>query len=207
MCAAHLTEWCRIPTSGARAVEPFNLDGISLLAIPQLAYDEPGQPAKCTAKWNERRNLRADMRADSLPANPFRITMRKVESFRLGPVQAKLVFMTPGSNMRVPACFDVRIHPNRRCRWPASSCGHSRRLLHQNVQLGLGFGVEKQDSRASAPPPDAIIQRFANFMAVLADSRENDALAAHADPLQVLKLPARYNVKTATELREMLENR
>jgi hypothetical protein len=45
MGAAHLTEWCRIPTSGARAVEPFNLDGISLLAIPQLAYDDPGQPA------------------------------------------------------------------------------------------------------------------------------------------------------------------
>ena len=39
-----LSEWCRIPTSGARAVEPFDLDGQSLLAIPQLAYDVPGQP-------------------------------------------------------------------------------------------------------------------------------------------------------------------
>lgn len=45
MCAAWLTEWCRIPTSGARAVEPFDLDGLSLLAIPQLAYDVPGEPA------------------------------------------------------------------------------------------------------------------------------------------------------------------
>jgi EPTP domain len=45
MCAARLVEWCRIPTSGARAVEPFELDGMSLLAIPQLAYDQPGQPA------------------------------------------------------------------------------------------------------------------------------------------------------------------
>jgi EPTP domain-containing protein len=44
MCAAHLTEWCRIPTSGARAVEQFSLDGLSLLAIPQLAYDIPDQP-------------------------------------------------------------------------------------------------------------------------------------------------------------------
>ena len=41
----HLVEWCRIPTSGARAVEPFDLDGRSLLAIPQLAYDVPGTPA------------------------------------------------------------------------------------------------------------------------------------------------------------------
>jgi hypothetical protein len=44
MCAARLTEWCRIPTSGARAVEPFDLDGNSLLAVPQLAYDVPGEP-------------------------------------------------------------------------------------------------------------------------------------------------------------------
>ena len=35
----YLTEWCRIPTSGARAVEPFQLDGHEVLAIPQLAYD------------------------------------------------------------------------------------------------------------------------------------------------------------------------
>jgi hypothetical protein len=35
----YLTEWCRIPTSGARAVEPFHLDGHDVLAIPQLAYD------------------------------------------------------------------------------------------------------------------------------------------------------------------------
>lgn len=44
MCAAHLTEWRRIPTSGARAVEPFELDGMSLLAVPQLACDMPGAP-------------------------------------------------------------------------------------------------------------------------------------------------------------------
>jgi hypothetical protein len=45
MRVAHLAEWCRIPTSGARAVEPFRLDGMGLLAIPQLATDIPGQPA------------------------------------------------------------------------------------------------------------------------------------------------------------------
>ena len=45
MCAARLTEWCRIPASGARAVAPFDIDGLSLLAIPQLARDIPGEPA------------------------------------------------------------------------------------------------------------------------------------------------------------------
>jgi hypothetical protein len=40
----HLTELLRIPTSGARAVEPFTLDGSSFLAIPQLSSDAPGTP-------------------------------------------------------------------------------------------------------------------------------------------------------------------
>ena len=40
-----LTEFCRIPTSGARAVEPFEVDGASWLAVPQLATDVPGTPA------------------------------------------------------------------------------------------------------------------------------------------------------------------
>ena len=45
MAAVHLTEWCRIPTSGARAVEPFELDGMAFLAIPQMSYDREGTPA------------------------------------------------------------------------------------------------------------------------------------------------------------------
>ena len=41
--AVTLHEIQRIPTSGARAVEPFAVDGLELLAIPQLAVDVPGQ--------------------------------------------------------------------------------------------------------------------------------------------------------------------
>ncbi len=40
-----VTERQRIPTSGARAVERFDVDGLELLAIPQLALDVPGQAA------------------------------------------------------------------------------------------------------------------------------------------------------------------
>jgi hypothetical protein len=43
--AVQLSEWQRIPTSGARAVEPFTVAGLDLLAIPQLARDVPGHPA------------------------------------------------------------------------------------------------------------------------------------------------------------------
>lgn len=45
MAHRHLTEIDRIPASGARALEPFAVDGLSLLAVPQLAYDVPGAPA------------------------------------------------------------------------------------------------------------------------------------------------------------------
>jgi len=40
-----LTELQRVPTSGARAVEVFQVDGTDLLAIPQLARDVPGAAA------------------------------------------------------------------------------------------------------------------------------------------------------------------
>ena len=45
MGTPELTELYRIPTSGARAIAPFELDGEFYLAIPQLATDVPGTPA------------------------------------------------------------------------------------------------------------------------------------------------------------------
>ncbi|TDD63241.1 hypothetical protein E1263_01025 [Kribbella antibiotica] len=47
--ARKLSELQRIPTSGARAVEAFAIDGRELLAIPQLAYDVPGTAAGMNA--------------------------------------------------------------------------------------------------------------------------------------------------------------
>jgi len=44
MSDRYLTERMRIPTSGARAVAPFTLEGRSYLAIPQLSADAPGTP-------------------------------------------------------------------------------------------------------------------------------------------------------------------
>ena len=44
MADQHLTERMRIPTTGARAVAPFTLDGRSYLAIPQLSSDAEGTP-------------------------------------------------------------------------------------------------------------------------------------------------------------------
>ncbi len=146
------------------------------------------------------------MRADSLPADPLRITVRKVKSFRLRPVQAELVFVTPRCNVRVPTGLHIGIHPNRRCRWPASPSSQSCGLLHQYVELRFGFSVEKQNARASASPPRSIIQSFTNFVPFLADSGKNDSITAHSDPLQVVELSTRYNVKAASPLRKMIQD-
>ncbi len=43
-----LKELQRLPTSGARAVEPFQIDGVQYLAVPQLAADVPDKPAAMT---------------------------------------------------------------------------------------------------------------------------------------------------------------
>ncbi len=40
-----LVEAARLPTSGARAAEPFQLDGRTFIVVPQLAEDVPGAPA------------------------------------------------------------------------------------------------------------------------------------------------------------------
>src|SRR5713226_2320062 len=124
------------------------------------------------------------MRADSPPADPLRIAMRKVESFRLGPLQAKFVFVTPCCNVWMPAGLDIRIHPDRGRRWLASLSRQPSCLFHQNIEFRFGFGVEKQYSLAYAARTGSIVQRFTNFVPILADSGENNAIAAHADALQ-----------------------
>jgi len=53
MAGQYLTELYRIPTSGARAAEPFELSGETFLAIPQLAVDSPGTPAHMQAGDSE----------------------------------------------------------------------------------------------------------------------------------------------------------
>jgi hypothetical protein len=52
-----LSEVCRLPTSGARAVAPFELDGSSWLAVPQLAVDVPGTVAGMNAGDSDTRLL------------------------------------------------------------------------------------------------------------------------------------------------------
>src|SRR4029077_5136208 len=111
------------------------------------------------------------------------------------------MFVPPGSNVRMTPGLHIGIHTNRRRRWLVSPSGRPLRFLNQNVEFRLRLSVEKKYSRAFASPAPSIIQRFANFIPVLADSRENDAISSHADALQVVQLTTGHDVKTASLLR------
>src|SRR6266436_6520853 len=104
------------------------------------------------------------------------------------------------------ASLHVGIHANRHCRRTASASSKPRRLFHQNVELRFGFGVEEQNARTPASPADSIVQGFANFMPVLADSGKNDALATHPDAMQVMEFSAGHNVKTAAPPGKVIQN-
>ena len=76
----------RLPTTGARAAAPFELEGVPHLAIPQLAKDVPGQPAKVEGGDSDvpvliyRWNGTAFVESVQLPATGS----EDVEPFRIG---------------------------------------------------------------------------------------------------------------------------
>ncbi|MFI9388069.1 hypothetical protein [Kutzneria sp. NPDC052558] len=103
----HLGEQASIPTSGARAVESFELDGMRLLAIPQFAYDVPGEPAGLHGGDSEtdllllRRGEHGYQRWQTLPAPGG----EDAEFFRIGDRAFLAVASIRGG--RGPYPFDV----------------------------------------------------------------------------------------------------
>ena len=84
-----LTGFAALPTSGARAVEPFELDGMHLLAIPQLAYDIPGSPADMNGGDSDTELLLLRRAEQSDTYEPFQtlpaLGGEDAEFFRIGP--------------------------------------------------------------------------------------------------------------------------
>lgn len=83
-----LTEFAALPASGARAVEPFELDGVHLLAIPQLAYDSPGSPPGMNGGDSDTELLLLRRAEDSDVYEPFQTLPapggEDAEFFRIG---------------------------------------------------------------------------------------------------------------------------
>ncbi len=55
-------------------------------------------------------------------------------------------------------------------------------------------------------PTRSIVQRLANLIPILAHSRKNNAITAHADSLQVVQFPSGHNVKTASHLGKVFQD-
>ena len=104
-----------------------------------------GQPMQGTPKRIHRHNLRADMNADSLPTDPLRFPMRKIQTACLVPVEPKLVLVTPSRDMRVTAGLYIRVHANRNRRSLAAASGAARRFFQQNLQFGFRLHIEKEN--------------------------------------------------------------
>src|SRR5271169_3725739 len=73
----------------------------------KLAH-KSSQPRQCAPVGSERKNLRSDMRADSLPVDPARIAVLEIEAARGFPVNPKFVAMVSGGDVWMPAGFDIR---------------------------------------------------------------------------------------------------
>ena len=144
------------------------------------------QARQSAAVRSKRQNLRSDMRADSLPVDPARIAVLKIEAARGLPINSKFVAMMSGGNVRMAAGFDVRIDADGR----RGAHAQARRLRSQQVELRGRLHIEKKNPRA---------QRLANFLARFPDAGKNDAISRHADSPQAIELAARNDVESAAE--------
>src|SRR5487761_707880 len=145
------------------------------------------------AERRDFRDLRTNVPADSPPINPQRLLVEKIQAARFRPVDSEFVPMMARRDVRMPARFDSRIDANR----GGSGAANARGFAGQHFEFGRGFDIEKQNSRA---------ERFANFLARLAHSRKNDALAGHADAPQTKQLARGNNIRVAIAHGQMNEH-
>ncbi len=151
------------------------------------------QARESAAVRSERKNLRSDMRADSLPVNEARIAVLEVQAARSFPIDSKFVAMVSGGNMRMAACLDVRIDAN------GSSGAHAQpgRLRSQQIKFRSRLYVEEKNARA---------QRFANFLPGFSHAGKNNAVSEYADAPQAIQFAAGNNVKSAAQRGEYAQN-
>src|SRR6266853_2090732 len=126
------------------------------------------------------------MRADSLPLDPARVTVLKVQAPRAVPINAEFVAMVSSRDMRMAPGLDIRIDADGR------RCAHSqpRRLLEEQFDFGLRFHVEQQNAGK---------QGATNIISRLAHAGKDDAISRHADAPQTVEFPSGNDIETASE--------
>src|SRR5262249_54367485 len=68
---------------------------------------------ECAAERIERDNLRADVCADSMPANRARILVLQIQAFGAGPVGPEFMMIASRCYVRMAAGLHIRVHANR----------------------------------------------------------------------------------------------
>src|SRR3974390_692946 len=172
-----------------RVANPQSAPGIKVAerdaSTRKLAH-KSNEARQCAAVRCERHNLRADMRADSLPVDPAGTPMLQVEPARRFPIDSKFVAMMSGGNVRMATGNDVRIDADGR----RSAHSHARRFGSKQIKLCGRLHIEEKNAREKP---------FSNFFARFSDARENDAASWHATPPETIKFSAGNNVEPATE--------
>jgi hypothetical protein len=105
------------------------------------------------------------------------------------------------------AGLHIRIHANRNRRHSRAASSLPRGLFQQRRKLRFGLNIEKQDAARAAAPTRTISQRLAHLLAGLTHAGKHDALAGHANALQMLQLAAGNNIEAAAQAGQILENR
>ncbi len=137
----------------------------------------------------EAQNLRADVRADSAPFDPARIAMLQIEAARIFPIDAELMAVMAGGDVRMASGGHVGIHANG----GGGAAAGARRFARENVEFGCGLDVEQADAGA---------QGFADFIARLAHAGKDDALGLHSGALQAEKFAGGDDIESAAQTRQ-----
>src|SRR5271165_5571128 len=164
-----------------------------------------GKPLERAVKRAKFDNLRADVGADSLPADGLVTTVREIEFSRLGPRYAEFVVLEARGDVRMPSGLHVGIDADGDS-WRPAVAGPSRRFFNKSFRLRGRLDVELQNPRLVAAAP-AVAQRLANFFAALANAREDDALTGDADVTEMLEFAAGDDVEAAAEAAKKLQQR
>jgi hypothetical protein len=127
--------------------------------------------------------------------------MSEIELPRSRPIQAELVLVPSGCDVRMAAGWYIGIDANGYGRRRVAFLDPPRGFANQNVKLRFRFNVKKQYPLLATAPSGAIIQRFANLMPVLAHAGKDNAIAANPNPAQVFQFTAGNNIETTPHSR------
>src|SRR5882762_1488752 len=133
--------------------------------------------------------------------------MSEIEPPRSRPIQAELVLVASGSDVRMATGLYVGIDANGYGRRRAAFLDLPRGFADQDLKFRFRFNIEKQYPLLATAPRGAIAQRFANLMPVLAHAGKDNAIAANPNPAQVFQLTSGDYVEATPHPRQLVQNR